>query len=491
MKTNATSLRALVRALLGAGVLLAAPNAVGRDFYDTTWDTLYPGSLSDDNARCALCHGSTTSGSTFNAYGSAIKYAPGSSLAARIAAVEGVNSDKDPSGSSNLAEIQANTQPGWSGTTVSGVVGSLDPVTTVPDEPPPEVASPDVYVSPVTLSFGSVDVGSTRTLQTTISNTGGAELEVTGLSFRTGTSGDFDLNTAPETPFTIPASGLVKVLVDYTPGGEGGDTGALEVKSDSPGEELVTVSLSGSGVVPAADECAISVNPLALDFGSVEVDAARTLSAKVTNAGSLACEVDAVVSSSDGTFNLVSSDAFTVSPGGSTYVRVEYLPVYLGDDAGTLDLSSNDPDNAAIAVPLSGTGVEAAAEEEEAADEEVGDAVPNLDLDLDIGKLAVKRRAWLNADKPIAIRVMVQNGGVTEGDAEATLVGVQNGTVVYNESRLVSDGTGRGRTACLFPTYLPNAAGNIQWKVTINDGDPDKDVATATTTVMNRRGQQR
>lgn len=481
MKANSISLRILVRALLGAGVLLAAPNGFGRDFYDGTWDTLYPNSSSDDNARCALCHGSTSSGFTFNAYGSAIRYAPGSTLAARIAAVEGVNSDKDPSGSSNLAEIRANTQPGWSGTAVYGVVGSLDPATTLPDESPPEIASPDVNVSPVTLSFGSVDVGTTRTLQTTVSNAGGAELEVTGLGFRTGTSGDFDLNTAPETPFTIPASGVVKVLVDYTPGGDGGDTGALEIKSDSPGEELVTVSLSGTGVVPADDECAISVNPLALDFGSVEVDTAKALTAKVTNAGSLACEVDAVVSSADDTFNLASSDSFTVNPGTSAYVRVEYLPAYLGDDAGTLDLSSNDPDNASIAVPLSGTGVEAVA-----VGGEVGDALPNLELDLDIAKLAVKRRAWLSGGTPIAVRVMVQNGGVTEGEAEATLIGVQNGKVVYKESRLVTDGPGKGKTMCLFPAYMPQAAGTINWEVTIDDSDSDDDVAKATTTVMNR-----
>ena len=63
MNANSISLGTLGRALLGVGMLLAAPYGFGRDYYDTTWDTLYPRSASDDNARCALCHGSTTSGS--------------------------------------------------------------------------------------------------------------------------------------------------------------------------------------------------------------------------------------------------------------------------------------------------------------------------------------------------------------------------------------------------------------------------------------------
>jgi hypothetical protein len=316
-------------------------------------------------------------------------------------------------------------------------------------------------------------------LTTTISNLGGAELEVTDLGLTRTTSGDFVLSTAPETPFTIPAYGLVKILVDYTPAGAGGDSGALEIESDSPGEELVTVSLSGTGVVPPDDECALSVNPLALDFGDVQVDTTKTLTAKLTNAGSLDCEVDATVSPADGAFALVSDGSFIVETGDSVYVRVAYQPLYLGDDAGALDLTSNDPDQADVAVSLSGTGVEADEEEE------VGDAVPNLDLD--IAKLAVKRRTWLSSRKPVVIMLMVQNNGVVEGDALATVIGVQNGVEVYNESRLVTDATGRkGRTRNLFPTFKPTAPGDVEWTATIDDGDPDEDVATAGIRVMNR-----
>jgi hypothetical protein len=468
--------------MLGVGVLVAAPCAHGQTTYYKTWEGLYPASGSYDNAGCALCH-SSTSGGGLNAYGSDITSEPGL-LADRIKAVEGLNSDKDPGGASNLVEIQADAQPGWTGSAVAGVSGDLDPGVSPPDDDsPPQVADPDISVSTTVLVFGAVDVGTTKTMKVTISNLGGAELEVTGLDFTKASSGDFELSAAPTPPFTVGAADSAKVYVDYVPSGAGGDSAALEIESDSPGEELVTVSLSGTGVVPAADECAISVNPLELDFGSVEVAAAKTLSVEVTNAGDVGCEVGATVSSDaasseDDAFVLVSQGSFTVDPGASVDVEVEYLPAYLGDDAGALDLISNDPDSPTIVVPLSGSGVDDA--------EEVGDALPNPELDLDIAKLAVRKRAWKRTGMPIAIRLMVQNGGAVEGDALATVVGIQNGIEVYKESRMVTDNAGQGKTAHKFPTYQPRRVGDIEWTATIEDGDPDDDVATTTTRVMNR-----
>jgi hypothetical protein len=47
----------------------------------------------------------------------------------------------------------------------------------------------------------------------------------------------------------------------------------------------------------------------------------------------------------------------------------------------------------------------------------------------------------------------------------------------------VSDAPGNGQTRWDFPAYTPTASGDIDWTVTIADGNPDDDAATATTTV--------
>lgn len=106
--------RAPLLALLAVMVVVLVP-AVGsaRSPYATDWSNKYPSSSSDNNAGCQLCHGSSTS--TWNPYGWAIKqqYDVSGDIVAAIASAETVNSDADPTVSSNLKEITANAQPGW------------------------------------------------------------------------------------------------------------------------------------------------------------------------------------------------------------------------------------------------------------------------------------------------------------------------------------------------------------------------------------------
>lgn len=70
---------------------------------------------SGDNAGCQLCHAASTQ--NLNPYGKAICDQSGST-AARILAVETADSDADLTGSSNITEINASAQPGWTTTAV-------------------------------------------------------------------------------------------------------------------------------------------------------------------------------------------------------------------------------------------------------------------------------------------------------------------------------------------------------------------------------------
>jgi PKD repeat protein len=106
-----------------------------------------------------------------------------------------------------------------------------------------------------------------------------------------------------------------------------------------------------------------------------------------------------------------------------------------------------------------------------------GDAV----LDLDIVAFKVTKSA--SVGKPISISLSVENPGTVLGQALATVVGTQNGSEVYRWSLNVYDYNGKGSTSFSFPTYKAGASGTISWAVTIADVDPDKDLASATTTV--------
>jgi len=142
-------------AALGLACLIAAPSqAWALAGYDTAWSSLYPGSTSLPANTCALCHTADIFTGK-NGYGQDLKtqLRSGLNITDSLLAVENLNSDGDPTGATNIEEIDANTQPGWtegpnntlypatypqSGSPMTGqnpttgLPGDLDPVPNVP-----------------------------------------------------------------------------------------------------------------------------------------------------------------------------------------------------------------------------------------------------------------------------------------------------------------------------------------------------------------------
>ncbi len=133
------------------GVLALVGTAGAEAPFINTWTAIYPGSSSETNVQagtgsvCQLCHWNPSGGTIWNAYGWRVRQGlnAGQSLTTAIQNAANPNSDADPTGATNLAEILASTQPGWtpganntryqnSGTTPgqnppAGIQGSLDP----------------------------------------------------------------------------------------------------------------------------------------------------------------------------------------------------------------------------------------------------------------------------------------------------------------------------------------------------------------------------
>ena len=102
-------------------------------------------------------------------------------------------------------------------------------------------------------------------------------------------------------------------------------------------------------------------------------------------------------------------------------------------------------------------------------------------LNLDINKFSVTKSTRVGKD--VTIKLSVENNGTVLGQAIATVVGEQDGDEIYNRSLNVFDDIGKGTTTFKFQSYTAKNPGDIVWTVTIADGDPDTDEATAVTTV--------
>jgi len=98
----------LVCALVSLGTLSISPPVQATSSLLRLWRSAYPNSTSDDDLAdpCALYHSDKYS--QLNAHGSAYQ-----NKGLDFSAIESLNSDGDPNGTSNLDEINANTQPVW------------------------------------------------------------------------------------------------------------------------------------------------------------------------------------------------------------------------------------------------------------------------------------------------------------------------------------------------------------------------------------------
>lgn len=102
--------------------------------------------------------------------------------------------------------------------------------------------NPQIAVTPASLSFGSVAVGSTKDLAFTVTNSGGAPLTVNSFA----SSNARFTATAPVAPFTLAPGAQQTGTVRFAPNGSGNQSGTLTIVSNDPAHGATTITLAGT-----------------------------------------------------------------------------------------------------------------------------------------------------------------------------------------------------------------------------------------------------
>lgn len=103
---------------------------------------------------------------------------------------------------------------------------------------------PDISVTPGSVDFGSVDVGSSASQKITVSNAGSDDLTVTDVSLSGADAGEFGES---EGGFTLPPGDTRDVTVSFSPTSDGAKSADLLVESNDPDTPIASVSLTGTG----------------------------------------------------------------------------------------------------------------------------------------------------------------------------------------------------------------------------------------------------
>ncbi len=117
-------------------------------------------------------------------------------------------------------------------------------------------------------------------------------------------------------------------------------------------------SEGADGVSAAAD---IEVSPETVDFGELSVTDGESLSSVITisNTGGAELYINDVSITGDdrGVYTLSTLSSASVDGGSAITLTLTYTPSTAAEDAATLTISSTDPDQPTVDVPISGTGI--------------------------------------------------------------------------------------------------------------------------------------
>ncbi|MCK6569847.1 choice-of-anchor D domain-containing protein [Myxococcota bacterium] len=256
--------------------------------------------------------------------------------------------------------------------------------------------SPDITVTPTSISFGKVNIGENVDEFVRVQNSGDGTLVITGISMNMGDTTDYELYWNTENEADTAFVGITRngenrfdlplqleprteffLILNYAPTDDTPESGEIVLTTNVGDKRTVTIPVGTASVAPE-----ITVSPGTHDFGSVPAFNPNDPEAEpefvdvtVTNIGQLPL--------TNFGFSLSGSQEFEpliggrdprresnaallddpdedgeagLSPNASFVIRVEYKPSTQGPDAAQLIIESNDPVQPSIAVALTANG---------------------------------------------------------------------------------------------------------------------------------------
>ena len=225
----------------------------------------------------------------------------------------------------------------------AGIVSSTDPSSSK--------THVSFQLSPLSLSFGNVVVGKQTSQNITLTNTGNVALSVNQAAL---SNPQFSLSGVT-LPASVAAAQSITFSVSVNPTAAGSVSGTLTVQGKGNSNPVV-VSLSANAVSPQPQ---ISLSNSIVEFGTVAVGSQGSSNLTVSNTGSSDLTVS-VITLSGSEFGVSGiATPKTIPAGQIATLALTFRPTSIGAAAGTLAITSNDPTNQTLNVPLTGSGVAA------------------------------------------------------------------------------------------------------------------------------------
>jgi len=352
---------------------------------------------------------------------------------------------------------------------------------------------PDNDTTPTTLDdtdFGNVDiVGGTNPNTFTISNTGGADLNLDGATrvAITGDAADFTVTDPPTTPVAS-GGGTTTFEITFDPTVGGVRSATVLIANNDLDEDPYTFDIQGTGDAPEMDVTGQGISipdndttPRTADdtdFGAHLVDGGsdtHTFTIRNTGAGTLTLDGAPRVALTGHTTDFTVTTqppTGTVASSGTTTFDVHFDPTAVGQRTATVSIANNDANEDPYTFDIQGTGTAPEIDIEGQGQSIVdGDNTPDVADDTEFGDLDILAA-------PIVHTFTIEN----EGTADLNLTGTPNRVTVSNAAFSVSSQPGASvapaGTTTFDISFDPAAIGDYTGTVTVANDDADENPYT-------------
>jgi hypothetical protein len=228
-----------------------------------------------------------------------------------------------------------------------------------------------------TVNYGNISVGNSSTKTFRIRNLGDQVLTLTSFQLTGVHKNDFSMSGT--SAGVLNPGNTRDFSVTFSPEGFNLRSAKLQIYNNDPNENPYDINLSGIGigvditVRQGAQNLSDGVS--IVKFGNMTLGGTARRNFTVGNAGIDPLSGISVVVSGGSAWSRSSVTTTTLNGGGSFSFEVRFQPQAAGTDAATLTIFSNDPDEGAFSISLTGNGVLPG---EGDADDLDGDGTPNL-----------------------------------------------------------------------------------------------------------------
>jgi hypothetical protein len=229
-----------------------------------------------------------------------------------------------------------------------------------------EESTAQLTVTPSSISFSSVPVGSSASQALVLGNSGGSNLTVSQAAM---TGSGFSLR-GPALPLTLAAGQSASFTVIFAPQSGGSVSGSLSLvsstailhgtngKHNGSNTTTTTIPVSGSSTnLPTTSTTPgqLVANPSSLSFGTVQVSNTKTLSEAVTNTGGSSVTLSQATVAGTGFSISGLSLPLTLAAGQSVTFSATFAAQSGGSASGSISMGSN-ASNSTMTISLAGSG---------------------------------------------------------------------------------------------------------------------------------------